>query len=123
MLGYIKHVCPTNTVILINTLLRDFQNISKCIKNIVKCISGSKELFGPGTGENRVILLQFCVPDDWKNFPQTDFWLHVCQTMFLLHHAHAFSGRSFSSPTGYHAGSGLILLRRNVGESQQRMVE
>ena len=106
-----------------NFLLRDFQNISKCIKYIIKYITGSKELlFWRGTDENWMIHFQFCMPDDWKNFLQTGFWLHIFQTVFLLHHPRPFSGRSYSSFSCYHASSGLTLLCHNVGDSKQWMV-
>lgn len=57
-----------------------------------------------------MILLLFCMPDDWKNFPQTGFWLHIFQIMFLLYHARIFSGKSYRSLTCNHASSSLTLL-------------
>lgn len=30
--------------------------------------------------------LKFYPSDDWKNFPQTSFWLHTFQTSFVLYH-------------------------------------
>lgn len=101
-----------------NSLLWDFQNISKCFKYV----TGSKELvFWWSFDENSMIHFQFCMLDDWKNFPQTGFWFHVFQTMFPPHHPQPFSARSYSSLSCFHANSGLTLLSHNVSDSKQQM--
>ena len=43
----------------------------------------------PGISDNWIFHWQFYKCDDWKNFPQTIFWLLTFQTLSLLHNLHA----------------------------------
>lgn len=45
-------------------------------------------LFLLGINKNQIFYLQFYISDDWKNFPQTSFWFHTFQIMFLLQYPH-----------------------------------
>lgn len=38
-------------------------------------------------------LLTILIPTEWKNFPQSSFWLRTFQTMFLLHYLYTSGAR------------------------------
>ena len=109
------YMCPTNTVILIKI---PFWEIFKIFLNVSNTLLAAKN-FCFDEALMKTKWFQFCMLDDWKNFPQTGFWFHIFQTMFLLHHPHPFSARSYSSFSCFYANSGLTLLCHNVGDSKQ----
>lgn len=86
--------CPLSTEILINFMSCCFHKKIKIhgvflityvtLLNIFLILAN---LFWLGINENWIFYLQFYLSDDWKNFPQTKFWLHKF-LFFLLHYPH-----------------------------------
>lgn len=57
-------------------------------------------LFWLGIHENQILGSHFSTFGEWKNFPQSTFWLHAFQNLFLFHYS-CISGAGYPKRHAY----------------------